>query len=103
MDEGFTVATIELDGSIGSFNLDLHTREGMPLLVHAYLPEDAALRFMWSRADLNGTKRFLKDVPKETHFLFISYGCECLPKTLTSNKPSALPHGQHTRDIPAHK
>ena len=75
-DAGFSAATIDLDGSVGNFTLDAKTGQGLPLLVHAYLPEDAALRYMWSEADLNGTQKFLRGIPADTNFLFISYGCK---------------------------
>jgi len=42
---GFTVATVDLDGSIGSFALDPSNHSGVPLVVHAFLEEDATLRY----------------------------------------------------------
>ena len=80
MHEGFTASTIGLDGSPGEYTLSLSPPRGLPLLVHAYLPEDAALSFMWSAANRNKTADFLDDVPEDTHFLFVSYGCEFLPE-----------------------
>lgn len=75
--EGFTAATIGLNGSPEKYTLSLNPPRGLPLLVHAYLPEDAALGFMWSAANRNKTAEFLDEVPEDTHFLFVSYGCKC--------------------------
>ena len=77
--EGFSIATIKLDGSIGNFTVDRETGKGLPLLVHAYLPEDAALKYMWSPSNINNTNKFLEDIPEDAHFMFISYGSEPLP------------------------
>ena len=65
-------------GSLGNFTLSLSKAEGLLLLVHAYLPEDAALSFMWSPLNRNKTAQFLNEIPEDTHFLFMSYGCEWL-------------------------
>jgi hypothetical protein len=73
---GFKVATVELDGSIGSFTLDPSSPAGVPLIVHAYLEQDAALRYMWSPENTDSVARFLRDAPQDTHFLFLSYGRE---------------------------
>lgn len=72
------MAVVNLDGTFGNFTLNHETGEGTPLLVHAYFPEDAALRYMWSEDNRNSTIKFLRDMPRGTHMLFISYGCELL-------------------------
>lgn len=70
------MATIELDGSIGNFTLDLETKKGMPLIIHAYYPQDASLRYMWSSQNLENTIKFLNETPVETNFMFVSYSCK---------------------------
>ena len=42
---GFKVATVGLNGSIGSYTLDPSSHLGVPLVVHAYFQEDATLRW----------------------------------------------------------
>ena len=91
MHEGFTAATIGLDGSPGDFSLSLSPPRGLPLLVHAYLPEDAVLSYMWSAANINKTAEFLDDVPEDVHFLFVSYGCKPLPEPSSSPYHAAAP------------
>ena len=68
----FTLATI--DG--GKFTLDPKHSKGTPLVFHAYLPQDAALRYMWHPDNADTLAKFLRDSPAETHYLFISYGRE---------------------------
>ena len=82
----FTLATI--DG--GNFTLDPENGKGTPLVFHAFLPQDAALRYMWHPDNADTLAKFLRDSPAETHYLFISYGCESPGLTDTIDGPLTM-------------
>ena len=64
---GFRTTTLD-----GAFELN-HTA-GYPLIVHAYLPQDARLRYMWSSRSDDTISAFLRDSPEGIDYLFVSYG-----------------------------
>ena len=66
---GFNVSTLD-----GSFVLPSPpSSRSAPVLFLVYDPLDAASRFMWGSR--TSVQSFIRTSPKETNYLFLSYGC----------------------------